>query len=136
MKKILLTFSYSLLIPLLSFSQRDYPKQILWEGDTVILITPHQIDLLNYRSITLKGNRELLKDYQSKIKVLNSNLLIADETEANLRHQIENKGEIADEYEIQIQKINRMKVTKWLYFGIGSASGVFLTYQALKLVSP
>lgn len=74
MKKILL-ISFLLGINLIGVCQNNYPIKTIYNGDSVIIITPKQSELINR---TLDDNLKLIKQNKSKIQELeedNKNLL-------------------------------------------------------------
>ena len=64
----------SLLMPILSFSQSGYPKQILLEGDSIVAITKDQMKTLNLVKVTLDKNIEMNKLKDLKIVSLENTI--------------------------------------------------------------
>lgn len=103
MRKKVILFLISLLIPILSFSQDIcYPKTI---GDSLIVITPLQLKktnliFLEHRKFKLENNE--LKLQTDKYKQLYSNYLVIDSVNASINSQLRTELLVRDE-ELQKQ---------------------------------
>ena len=127
------------MIPLLSFSQQNYPKQILYEGDSLVLITPHQLTILNYSFISADECKELSQGYEQEINLVNKKLTTFMYSEDNLRKSLNIQWGVNNEQKLQITELNKvinnknkqLKLTKILTI-ISFGAGSYLTYQLVK----
>lgn len=123
MKKLIL-FTICLLIVQLSFCQTSYPKKQIQQGDTVVVITPGQLAIVN-KAIQQKENYELivpqyehlLVHQDSLIQVLN--LKVADWEQINKANQ-----SIILNFEMQEKEVLRQKKRNcWVVGGISIGVG-------------
>ena len=110
MRKKVILFLISLLIPILSFSQSTYPKTI---GDSLIVITPLQLKktnliFLEHRKFKLENNE--LRLQTDKYKQLYSNCLVMDSINTSINSQLRTELLVRDE-ELQKQRkiVSRQK---------------------------
>lgn len=121
------------MIPILSYSQTLYPKKIVLNKDTVVVITPKQLKLSNQKMLMTGYYRRvsdtLMKEKAKYLKSITIYQVIIDEqsnlnsiADAQIRaliNQLEIDKQICDE-EKQIQKKkNRRRIGIALLIGLG-----------------
>lgn len=110
MRKKVILFLISLLIPILSFSKDIYPKTI---GDSLVVITPLQLKktnliFLEHRKFKLENNE--LKLQTDKYKQLYSNCLVMDSINTSINNQLRTELLIRDEeLQKQLKIVSRQK---------------------------
>ena len=110
MRKKVILFLISLLIPILSFSQSTYPKTI---GDSLIVITPLQLKktnliFLEHRKFKLENNE--LRLQTDKYKQLYSNCLVMDSINTSINSQLRTELLVRDEeLQKQLKIVSRQK---------------------------
>jgi hypothetical protein len=89
MKKILF-ISGVMVLSVVGISQKNYPIKTIYKGDSVIIITPKQSDLINH---TLDENLKTIKQNKSKIQDLTNQINSKD----SIINQLQNeKSDILD----------------------------------------
>jgi len=118
-------------------AQNGYPKQILWESDTLIAFTPKQVKLINYTKVSLDECKELSVSYRSELSLYKE----ASDKFSDFKKEVSKKEDyynnIIDEQKIQlnlqddnINKLNRnikiLKFTRIVGIGAGTFVGFYI----------
>ena len=110
MKKKVVLFLVSLLIPILSFSQDIYPKLL---NDSLVVITPLQLKktnliFLEHRKLKLENNELQLQT--AKYKQLYANCLVADSINSTINSELRSELLARDEeLRKQLQIVSKQK---------------------------
>jgi len=125
------------------FSQQSYPKKIIIDGDTCVIISIGQARKINGIIVTKYEYQELSDTLFSQNNNYRSLVIVKEDQIINLGDQIDLQQAIIDDHEkisenLQLQlirkekKIKKLKVTR-IVFAVGSAFiGSYLTYKLIK----
>lgn len=101
-------------MPILGFSQNGYPKQILLGNDSLVVITPKQVKLLNLAKVELDETREMNNILQEQISLFKVTLgkykklsIEKDSTISNQNLLIQNRESLISEQEKAINTLNK-----------------------------
>ena len=134
-----LIFLFLLLIPVLAFSQKDYPKQILYDSVKVTVLDSANVALINYQFIAYDQCVSQRKIQDKEINLLYKAGDILKAKIDNLNSQIIGYEAIDQEQQIQIDELNNqlkrnerkikfLKATRVVFTCVGVAGGVYIGY--------
>lgn len=122
-----------LLISVSSYSENKYPKKLIFESDTVVLITPTQLIQINCKLIDLDKCREELtlltesnKVQDELISNLESNILLKNKEISLLNSKLENYEKTIKIYNEDISKTKRKSLV---------ISGISITIGVVSLIT-
>lgn len=122
-----------LLISVSSYSENKYPKKLIFESDTVVLITPTQLTQINCKLIDLDKCREELtlltesnKVQDELISNLESNILLKNKEISLLNSKLENYEKTIKIYNEDISKTKRKSLV---------ISGISITIGVVSLIT-
>ena len=101
MKKITLISALCLLTTILSFCQTTYPKKLVIDNDTVVVITPIQLKGINQLLVDRKILKETLSDVQIRFKMLQNDIL-------SMNKLSENKSQLISLQKKQIEDLTSL----------------------------
>jgi len=133
-------------IPLLAFSQSTYPKKLVINGDSLVLITQNQAEEINVVYIELDECTATLNSKASDIENLNEINSTLESQIINLEKVIEIKDSVETEQqlqnthlqnniEIERKTVKKLKFKKKLFTFVGTAVGVGIGFLIAKLTN-